>query len=65
METFNVKLAFADIVAKSPLEAAKAIAETIQKGGPTAFIYVVVEESTQDAFLVDLSLDDEDAVEKW
>lgn len=65
METFTITLTFKDIPAGSPLEAAKAIAETIQKYGPTAFVYAVVQESTQDTFLVDLSLDDEDAVEKW
>ena len=63
METFTITLTFEDIPAGSPLEAAKAVAETIQESGPTTFIYEVVEESTQDVFLVDLSLDDEGAVE--
>lgn len=65
MKTFTVKLSFIEISAGSPLEAAKVIAETLQEVGPATFTYEVVEESTQDTFIVDLSLDDEDAVEKY
>ena len=60
-KTFTVSLTFEGLSAENPLDAAKKILEWIQDGAD-AMTYDVKDEATGEAFTVDLSEDDEDAV---
>lgn len=59
--TFDISVRFTDIQAKNPLEAAKEIAKWLLEDANT-LVYDVVNEQTKEAFTVDLSCEDEDAV---
>ena len=60
--TFTVKLEFTDIEAKNPLEAVKEILRWIENEGADNLIYDVLNESTLEAFTVDMSEDEDNAV---
>lgn len=61
--SFKVSLTFDCIDAKNPLEAVKTILDWIQSDdGAEYMTYDVVNEQTNEAFTVDLSEDDENAV---
>ena len=67
--TFKVSLTFECVDAKNPLEAAKTVLAWLLNtsgndflGGAERMIYDVVNEETEEAFTVDLSEEDEDAV---
>jgi hypothetical protein len=60
-KTYTVKLEFSSLIADSPLDVAKVVAEMIQQES-TDYIYDVEDEDTGEKFTVDLSEDDEDAV---
>jgi hypothetical protein len=59
-KSFKVSLTFEGITGKNPLEVAKTIAKWCKDAD--TFTYDVVNEETNEAFTVDLSEDDEDAV---
>ena len=67
--TFKVSLTFECVDAKNPLEAAKTVLSWLLNkkensflGGAERMMYDVVNEETDEAFMVDLSEEDEDAV---
>jgi hypothetical protein len=60
-KTFDVSIRFTDIQADNPLEAAKKIAEWLLEDR-NCVVYDVIDEQTKEAYTVDLSCDDEDAV---
>lgn len=59
-KSFKVSLTFDGITGKNPLEVAKTIAKWCEDAN--TFTYDVVNEETGEAFTVDLSEEDEDAV---
>lgn len=53
--TYTISLKFTDIEANNPLEATKIILDWIEDGGASQMIYDVLDESTNESFIVDLA----------
>lgn len=63
IKTFSVSLNFTDVIAKSPLEAAKIVCGwLLEENDAENMIYDVTDEGTNESFSVDLSEEDVDAV---
>ena len=62
--TFKVSLVFEGVASENPLEAAKQIVEWLKdaEDGAENMTFDVVNETTKEAFTVDLAEEDEDAV---
>jgi GTP cyclohydrolase III len=63
IKTFSVSITFTDMVAKTPLEAAKKACKwLLENEDAKNMIYDVTDEQTNKSFSVDLSEEDKDAV---
>jgi hypothetical protein len=62
-KTYSVSIGFTDLTAENPLDAAKKACEwLLEDEDARTMVYVVIDESTDKRYTVDLSEDDEDAV---
>jgi len=63
IKTFTVSVTFTDMIADNPLAAAKMACDWLLINGDASnMIYDVIDETNSNAYTVDLSEDDEDAV---